>query len=97
MRWKMKVCLDGEKITEKREFYNKMAEAFGWKAYGENPDSLWDLLAYWERPIHVVWHRSCLSKNTMGKDFEAILNVFEKIKKHDEDSDWRERFTYDLD
>ena len=66
--------------------------------YGYNLHALWDLLSLSiERPIYLVWKNSSESKKKLGKQFEEIVSILERVRLEDEKYGWEDKFTYSLE
>lgn len=94
----MDVIIDGEGIKSAKDFHTQFAKAFDIEQfYGKNLHALRDdLLGGLERPIHIIWTHSELSRKALGIEFTRIISVFEEAKKDDEEFPSDERFTYEL-
>ena len=95
----MKVEIIGNIINEEKDFHTQLAVALGVQQYyGHNLDALWDLLSLSiERPIHLVWKNSSESKKKLGKQFEEIVSILERVRLEDEKYGWKDKFTYSLE
>ena len=95
----MEIRIDGKKVKSESNFHNELAAALGVEAvYGCNLDALWDLLsASVERPILLRWTNSQESRKNMGRIFDQIVEILERVKQQDEKFGWSNRFTYSLD
>ena len=61
-------------------------------------DALWDLLSLSiECPIHLVWKNSSESKKKLGKQFEEIVSILERVRLENEKYGWKDKFTYSLE
>jgi ribonuclease inhibitor len=59
---------------------------------------LWDVLsASVERPVTLIWKRSGNSKQALGHDFDAIIDVFRRVELQDEKFGWKDRFSFVLE
>ncbi|MDR5802253.1 barstar family protein [Caballeronia sp. LZ001] len=92
----MKIELDGERVLSEQDFHQQLASALDVQAfYGCNLDALWDLLSTSvERPVTLVWNNSQISKTSMGRAFEEVRGILERVKQQDEKFGWEDKFTY---
>lgn len=69
------------------QFHRQIAEAFNFPSYyGKNLNALWDVLRIdIERPSTLVWRNSTLSRASMKKDFDDIVELIQDVAKHDRD------------
>jgi ribonuclease inhibitor len=95
----MEILIDGDTIETANDFHRAFASALGIESfYGENLHALWDVLsASIERPVTLTWKRSGKSKQALGPDFDAIVDVFRRVELQDEKFGWTDRFSFDLD
>jgi len=49
-----------------------------------------------DRPCHLEWKDSEVSKINLGADFDLIIQIFEEVKHQDEKYGWVDKFTCDL-
>lgn len=94
----MKILISGKNIKNITDFHKAFSCALGIENYyGENLHALWDVLsANVERPATLIWNNSSESKQYLGTDFDAIVDVFDRVKKQDEKFGWADKFSYDL-
>lgn len=94
----MNVTIDGSRIKVSEDFHTQFAKAFDIEQfYGKNLDALSDdLSGGLERPIHIVWLHSEVSRRVLGIEFSRIIAIFEESRIHDEKFPPEERFTYEL-
>lgn len=95
----MEIKIIGNIINEEKDFHTQLAVALGVQQYyGYNLHALWDLLGFGiERPIHLVWKDSSESKKKLGKQFEEIVSILERVRLEDEKNGWEDKFTYSLE
>ncbi|WP_322880958.1 barstar family protein [Pandoraea sputorum] len=94
----MNLCIDGIDVKNINEFHCVFAKLLGIKDYyGKNFHALRDVLSTGvDRPCHLVWVNSEISKINLGDDFNFIIKIFEETKRQDERYGWADRFTYEL-
>lgn len=95
----MKIIIDGGTIGTAKDFHRAFSSALGIESfYGENLHALWDVLsAGIERPVTLTWKRSDKSKQALGPDFDAIIDVLRRVELQDEKFGWTDRFSFALD
>jgi ribonuclease inhibitor len=95
----MEIIIDGGRIKTEEDFHNEFSSSLGIGTYyGRNLHALWDVLsASVERPVTLVWRKSNESKQWLGADFDAIVDVFCRVKTQDEKFGWSDRFSFVLD
>ena len=95
----MEIKITGNIINKEKDFHTQLAVALGVQQYyGYNLHALWDLLSLSiERPIHLVWKNSSESKKKLGKQFEEIVSILERVRLEDEKYGWEDKFTYSLE
>jgi ribonuclease inhibitor len=94
----MIIELMGDSILTKDDFHARLETALDLGPYyGRNLDALWDRLSTdIARPITIIWRDSGHSRGAMGPDFEAILDVLNRVVAHDKSLNLAERFDYVL-
>ena len=101
----MNIEIFGKEIQNEMDFHKQFNKYADYPYYGHNLNALWDVLTgMLERPAHLIWHDSKLSKEVLGETFNTITDMFEEVSKHDEDLCQRlpqyrqpdEKFTYEL-
>ena len=94
----MIIKIFGKKINDEQDFHDQLAKALKVEEfYGRNLDALWDLLSSSiDRPLHLVWLDSLESKCKLGKKFDEIISILDRVKSQDEKFLWDEKFTYSL-
>lgn len=94
----MEIIIDGMSIKTEEDFHNNLSNAFNINQYyGKNLYALWDILsANIERPLTLKWNNSCESKKYLGKNFDLIIEVFDRVKMQDEKFGWKDKFNYIL-
>lgn len=94
----MEIILQGEQILTKKDFHQQFAKALDVEQfYGHNLDALWDLLGFGvERPLTLIWLNSAISKQNLGVDFDKIIDILQRVKEHDENNNWHEKFDFCL-
>ena len=95
----MEIKITGNIINKEKDFHTQLAVALGVQQYyGYNLHALWDLLSLSiERPIHLVWKDSSESKKKLGKQFEEIVSILERVRLEDKKYGWEDKFTYSLE
>jgi len=95
----MEICIDGDTIETVDDFHRAFSSALGIEGfYGENLHALWDVLsASIERPVALTWKRSDKSKQVLGADFDAIIDVLRRVELQDEKFGWTDRFSFVLE
>jgi len=79
----MEICIDGDTIETVDDFHLH---------------ALWDVLsASIERPVALTWKRSDKSKQVLGADFDAIIDVLRRVELQDEKFGWTDRFSFVLE
>lgn len=94
----MNVELNGLEIRSERDFHRCLSIVLGVQGYyGNNLDAMWDLLsAGVERPLVLIWKDHHFSKKNMGKDFDDVIKVLNRVVGQDERFGWTDRFSYQL-
>ena len=95
----MEILIDGDTLETASDFHRAFAFALGIERfYGENLPALWDVLsARIERPVTLTWKRSDKSKQALGADFDAIVDVLRRVELQDEKFGWADRFSFALE
>lgn len=95
----MEILIDGDTLETASDFHRAFAFALGIESfYGENLHALWDVLsASIERPVTLTWKRSDMSKQALGADFDAIVDVLRRVELQDEKFGWADRFSFALE
>jgi len=95
----MEILIDGKTIRTERDFHRAFSSATGiGNFYGENLHALWDVLsAGVERPVTLIWKQSDTSKQALGADFEAIVEVLRRVQMQDEKFGWTDKFSFVLE
>jgi ribonuclease inhibitor len=95
----MEIFIDGDVIKTEREFHRAFSSALGIdNFYGENLHALWDVLsASIERPATLIWKQSSKSRQALGKDFDAIIDVLRRVEIQDEKFGWTDKFSFVLE
>lgn len=95
----MEILIDGNKVKTVNDFHCAFSSALGIESfYGDNLHALWDVLsASIERPVTLTWKQSSKSRQALGSDFDAIIDVFRRVELQDEKFGWRDRFSFVLD
>lgn len=95
----MEIEILGNIINSEYDFHAQLAKALDVQQYyGHNLHALWDLLTGGaERPLHLVWRNASESKIKLGKQFEDIVSILERVRLEDEQYGWEDKFTYSLD
>jgi len=94
----MEIIIDGGRIRTETDFHDEFSSALGIRAYyGKNLHALWDVLsASVERPVTLVWRDSSESKQWLGTDFDAIVDVFRRVETQDKQFGWSDKFSFVL-
>src|SRR5436309_2965721 len=94
----MEAILDGKAIQTVRDVHEALARALDFGPYyGFNLAALWDRLSTdVPRPVRIVWEDASTSKERLGDAFEAIVRVFDRAKREDQDLPPDRRFDYEL-
>ena len=94
----MKCEIDGRMVITELDFHNWWEKTFDLQGfYGKNLDALRDsLLGGVERPIHIDWINSGMSRASMGESFNLIVKFFKEAQEHDQKFVPSERFTFTL-
>ena len=101
----MLIEIFGKDIHTEEDFHKQFNNYVGYHWYGHTLDAMWDVLTgMLERPAHLVWYNSEISKERLGKTYEMIIDMFKKTAQHDEELCNRrpqffapdEKFTYEL-
>jgi ribonuclease inhibitor len=95
----MEILIDGDTIETANDFHRAFSSALGIESfYGENLHALWDVLsASIERPVTLTWKRAGKSKQALGADFDAIVDVLRRVELQDENFGWTEKFSFVLE
>ena len=95
----MNIPIDGDTLETASDFHRAFTSALGIESfYGENLHALWDVLsASVERPVTLTWKNSDKSKQVLGNDFDAIVNVLRRVELQDEKFGWADRFSFALE
>ncbi len=95
----MEILIDGETLETAGDFHRAFAVALGVESfYGANLHALWDVLsASIERPVTLTWKQSDKSKQALGSDFDAIVDVLRRVELQDEKFGWADRFSFALE
>ncbi len=95
----MEILIDGDMVETASDFHRAFATALGIESfYGENLHALWDVLsASIERPVTLTWKQSSKSKQALGADFDAIVDVLQRVESQDEEFGWVDRFSFVLE
>ncbi|EGV38377.1 hypothetical protein l11_05110 [Neisseria weaveri LMG 5135] len=49
-----------------------------------------------ERPLTLVWNNSQESKKYLGEEFDAIVEILDRVKRQDIFYNWQDKFNYYL-
>ena len=85
---RIKRCtLNGLKIQSLDNLYYRLENRLSLPPqFGRNLDALWDVLSTdVEGPFEIVWTHSDDSKESMGKDFNRVVNLLKELKKERDD------------
>ena len=95
----MEVHLDGCLIRTERDFHEQLAKKLDFGPYyGCNVHALWDRLSRdVERPCKIIWHNAEESRKNLGKTFDMIIDVFERVVQEDQELCEPEAFAYELE
>ena len=95
----MEIIIKGDTIKTANDFHRAFSSALGIESfYGENLHALWDVLsASLERPATLTWKRSSKSKQALGADFDAIIDVLRRVELQDEKFGWTDKFSFVLE
>lgn len=95
----MEIIINGEDIKSAHDFHRAFSSILGIESvYGENLHALWDVLsASIERPVNLIWKRSEQSKQSLGADFDEIIDVLRRVEEQDNRFGWSDKFTFTLD
>lgn len=95
----MKIQINGEMVKSEMDFHRELASALGVESfYGYNLDALWDLLSSSvERPICLRWVNASTSNRFMGRTYQDIIDILERVRIQDERFGWVDKFTYTID
>jgi ribonuclease inhibitor len=88
MPMKRKQCtLNGQTLRSLASFYDELSRKLSLpEHFGRNLDALWDVLSTdVEGPFEIIWHHADASKKAMGKDFDVVLKLLQKLKKERKD------------
>ena len=80
-------ALKGKNVRSLAGFYREIGRQLSFPDhFGRNLDALWDVLSTdIEGPIEVVWEDPDASRASMGRDFEAVLDVLRKVERERND------------
>ena len=94
----MKVEIDGKSVTTVEQFHTEVSQKLGFPShYGRNLDALWDVLTgSLERPAHLTWRNSEVSRRELGHDFGRIVGILERVARQDIEYGWTDRFEFEL-
>ncbi|EGV38399.1 barstar family protein [Neisseria weaveri] len=94
----MIIYIDGQSIKESLDFHKQLSSQLKISQYyGRNLDALWDLLSMnIERPLTLVWNNSQESKKYLGEEFDAIVEILDRVKRQDIFYNWQDKFNYYL-
>ena len=102
----MKIEIFGKDVHNVMDFHQQLNKCAKYPYYGYSIPALHDLLLnLLERPVHLVWHNSEISKQVLGEEiYQSIIDIFEEARIYDEDLCQRlpqyhspdEKFTYEL-
>ncbi|MEU8816173.1 barstar family protein [Actinoplanes sp. NPDC048796] len=94
----MLVEIKGTDIQTVQDLHRTLAQQLDFGTDGWNMDALRDRLMYdIERPIHLVWNDSEVSRARLGEPtFTAVANIFRETQEQDERYGWGERFTFEM-
>jgi ribonuclease inhibitor len=75
--------LDGKTICSLDDFYDQLSIGLGMPHhFGRNLDALWDVLSADVRgPIEILWKKTDLSRNQMGRDFDQVVSLMRDLEK----------------
>lgn len=95
----IQILLDGEKMRDVEDFHNEISTQLGiGHFYGKNYHALWDVLsAGIERPVHLRWKASDVSRQRFGEEFKLIEEILERTAQQDKSFDWKDVFSYNLE
>lgn len=91
--------LDGAVLGGVEDVHRALATALDFGPYyGYNLAALWDRLRLdVPRPVTIRWINSALSRQRLGADFDAVVRLFEDMKREDDDPGLIDRFSYSLE
>lgn len=101
----MDIEIFGKEIKNEMDFHRQFNKYADYPYYGHSLPALRDVLTgMLERPVHLIWHNSEVSKEILGETYQYIIEMFEEVRIHDEDlcqrlpQFWQpdEKFTYKL-
>ena len=95
----MNIPIDGDTIETATDFHRAFASVLGiQRYYGENLNALWDVLSTdVEGPVTLTWKNSGKSKQVLGADFDAIVDVLRRVELQDEEFGWVDKFSFSLE
>ena len=95
----MEVHLDGRLIRTERDFHEQLAQKLDLGPYyGCNLHALWDSLSRdVEGPCKIIWHNAEESRKNLGKTFEMIIDVFDRVVQEDQELGEPGPFAYGLE
>lgn len=95
----MQILIDGDVIRTEQEFHRALSSALGiGNVYGENLHALWDVLsASVERPVTLIWKQSSKSRQVLGAEFDAIVDVLRRVEMQDKKFGWTDKFSFVLE
>lgn len=79
--------IDGQKVRSVAEFYDQLASQLSFSPhFGHNLDALWDVLTTdVEGPVQIVWEGAASSRDAMGRDFERVVALLQRVARERED------------
>ena len=95
----MRITIDGRTIKTEKDLHIVLATELEFGAYyGHNLAALWDRLSCdVERPIHLIWLDSAVSKQAIGEEvFHKIIKLFEDVRDEDAAYPTQDKFTFEL-
>lgn len=94
----MIIFMDGTLIKDEKDFYVVIADALHVRRnYVTNLDAVYDLFTVdVGRPIVIEWMHSQISRKSLGKRFNDIINLFDDIIKNDQVLSNSDKFSYRL-
>jgi ribonuclease inhibitor len=94
--------IDGAKVLSEADFHRELVRALNFAKnapyYGRNLDALWDIMTGGlERPVHIVWRNSNISKAAMPEKFQQIVGMLKRVEEHDKKANYNEIFGLSLE